>query len=242
VAETSPPNFSISNKCYNNILYKYQCLVLPYIVRKQKRWTGSQQFKFNGVQLNTCQDDPCIEPAETTAEPTTVTQSQTTATASEQTQALNNLQDTVDDILNDLTNLGGGRRYKRNENALSDDETKHLDMSNSHEDEVSKILNELGNLKSRSKRNSFSDDEKELLEVMTNLITYMNKNCVPTTGICQASWINYYINQLKTVFNKIKAVGSLTPGYYNAFKTKHNSYQASVAPEILCRYRKLPEI
>ena len=75
----SPTTFSLSNKCYNGILYPCQCLELGYLIRYQSGDTDPQPaFFLNGEEAPTCSEEPACTGV-TTTDSTTVEDATTIA-------------------------------------------------------------------------------------------------------------------------------------------------------------------
>ena len=62
----SPTTFSLSNKCYNGILYPCQCLELGYLIRYQSGDKPQPEFFFNGEEAPSCSDEPACTGVTTT--------------------------------------------------------------------------------------------------------------------------------------------------------------------------------
>ena len=72
ITELTTTTFSLTNKCYNGILYPCQCLELGYLIRHQAGEDPQAMYFLNGELAPACSEEPPCTGA-TTADPSTTT-------------------------------------------------------------------------------------------------------------------------------------------------------------------------
>merc|ERR1711971_1161205 len=72
VVKVSNTAYSLTNKCFNNILYPCQCLELGYLIRYAPGFNPQAEFSLNGAPAPACEEAPACSGVTTTMAPSSV--------------------------------------------------------------------------------------------------------------------------------------------------------------------------
>merc|ERR1712106_220196 len=73
VTKLSSTKYSVTSKCYNNILYACQCLELGYLVKHEAGLSPQASILYNGIPVPSCLEQPMCNGAPQAAEQVEVT-------------------------------------------------------------------------------------------------------------------------------------------------------------------------